>query len=434
MSLDAPPKFVQDASGVRKLNPAWTQWKQRNDAQQPGASTRVTFVPTTLNAATALPIVTSIADQQQHLKGSRAADSVVASAEMMQDEDIAAQVGLDPSQTMASLSRIFAKYEVPMGLLNKLLGLSDFEFAEMIVDDSGSMNQNTDSKDAQGRDMTRWQEVHTRIVQMFEILAYVPAPPIYVRFLNRADIIECKHAPGEKPEVFLQRVLATLQKAWAVGPAGTTPAKERIAESLARCPGKAMLRYFFGDGAPNGGKSSCHEITQMLIHRPNPEKSPFSFISCTNEDDQVEWMKECEEAAPFCSEFDDFVDEAREVLKDQGKAFPYTFGMHLVCQLVAAFNPDDLDALDESVPFTKMTLDNMQGYACSPQEYDYYFGSFLEAQATQTVESVLDKFKKDYLNVWRQNVEHFRQAPIARMIPCVQQYHAQLSEIKRRGA
>ena len=425
--MSAPEKFIKSPSGVRMLNPAFKAWQ----ASQ-GQLTSV--APALVNAATALPVICSAAEQRRHLIGSKPAESAGASADMMQDADIAAQVGLDPSQAMANLARVFAKYEVPMGLLNKLLGLSDFEFAEMIVDDSGSMNKLTDSKDAQGRDMTRWQEVHTRIVQMFEILAYVPAPPIYVRFLNRADIIECKHAPGEKPEVFLQRVLATLQKAWAVGPAGTTPAKERIAESLARCPGKAMLRYFFGDGAPNGGKSSCHEITQMLIHRPNPEKSPFSFISCTNEDDQVEWMKECEEAAPFCSEFDDFVDEAREVLKDQGKAFPYTFGMHLVCQLVAAFNPDDLDALDESVPLTKQTLDNLQGYQCSPQEYDYYFGAFLEAQATHPAETVLDKFKKDYQNVWRQNVEHFRQAPIARMIPFVQQYHAKINEAKRRGA
>jgi hypothetical protein len=35
------------------------------------------------------------------------------------------------------------------------------------------------------------------------------------------------------------------------------------------------------------------------------------------------------------------------------KAIPYSFGFYLVCHLVAALNPTDLDALDESVPFTK---------------------------------------------------------------------------------
>jgi hypothetical protein len=37
----------------------------------------------------------------------------------------------------------------------------------------------------------------------------------------------------------------------------------------------------------------------------------------------------------------------------QGEAIPYSFGFYLVCHLVAALNPTDLDALDESVPFTK---------------------------------------------------------------------------------
>jgi hypothetical protein len=52
-------------------------------------------------------------------------------------------------------------------------------------------------------------------------------------------------------------------------------------------------------------------------------------------------MKDCEEVAPYCSESDDFNDEAQEVYKDQGAALPYTKGFHLICQLVAAMNPDE---------------------------------------------------------------------------------------------
>ena len=80
----------------------------------------------------------------------------------------------------------------------------------------------------------------------------------------------------------------------------------------------------------------------------------MTFISCTNEDDQVEWMKDAEEVAPYCSESDDFQDETDEVMRDQGAALPYSRGFHLVGQLVAAMNPEDLDAMDESVPFTKV--------------------------------------------------------------------------------
>lgn len=115
------------------------------------------------------------------------------------------------------------------------------------------------------------------------------------------------------------------------------------------------------------------EIVKILQNRENPAGNPCTFISCTNEDDQVEWMKEAEELVPYCSESDDFKDEMTEVLRDQGEALPYSKGFHLVCQLVAAMNPDDLDALDESVPFTKTTLDNILGIQSNEESYRHYF-------------------------------------------------------------
>jgi hypothetical protein len=61
------------------------------------------------------------------------------------------------------------------------------------------------------------------------------------------------------------------------------------------------------------------------------------------------------------------------VKKDQGDAFPYTKGLWLLSNLVASISPDDLDALDENVPLTKFTLDELMGRVHSPAEYDYYF-------------------------------------------------------------
>jgi hypothetical protein len=80
-----------------------------------------------------------------------------------------------------------------------------------------------------------------------------------------------------------------------------------------------------------------------------------------------------EETAPFTSELDDYQDEKREVLADQGTAFPYTRGFWLVSTLVAAINPDDLDAIDENVPFSKATLDDLMGRVHTPEEYQFYF-------------------------------------------------------------
>jgi hypothetical protein len=80
-----------------------------------------------------------------------------------------------------------------------------------------------------------------------------------------------------------------------------------------------------------------------------------------------------EEAAPFTAEIDDYIAEKAEVLNDQGPAFPYTRGLWLVSQLVAAVNPHDLDAMDESLPFSKYTLDELLGRKHTDEEYKYYF-------------------------------------------------------------
>lgn len=61
------------------------------------------------------------------------------------------------------------------------------------------------------------------------------------------------------------------------------------------------------------------------------------------------------------------------MLTDQGSAFPYTKGLWLLSNLIAALNPDDLDAIDENVPFSKYTLDDLLGRYHTPEEYAYYF-------------------------------------------------------------
>jgi len=159
----------------------------------------------------------------------------------------------------------------------------------------------------------------------------------------------------------------------------------------------------------------------------------MTFLSCTNEDAAVEWMKDAEEVCPYCSESDDFVDEANEVLKDQGAALPYSKGFHLICQLVAAMNPDDLDAMDESVPFTKSTLDNLLGVQHNDASYQHYFDCYVKAQMARVVETdertgqpkQSDLIKKN--TQWNYN-EFLRATGPAKTIPQVQQVLAQIRQ------
>ena len=115
----------------------------------------------------------------------------------------------------------------------------------------------------------------------------------------------------------------------------------------------------------------------------------------------------------------------QEVLKDQGAAFPYTYGFYLVCSLVGAMNPDDLDAMDESVPFTKPALGNLLGIETDDKSYKHYFDCFLEAQSKRAVQGQADQLKKG-MN-WATIYEDFLRAPTANLIPVVRDYKQKLA-------
>jgi len=415
-----PKKYVK-INGIMKLNPEYKAWKNAQNEEASGSSVVAQPATTVLNSSQALPIVSSMEDYEKlndDISGNGdemipLAESTSATIEMLQEPEMAAESGFEPDEMIDQLGTMLARYEIPIGLINKLLVLSEFQSLEFIIDDSGSMTLSTDSIDPRTRrPMTRWQEAQIRLKEMIEVLAYVPFQQIGIEFLNRRDRITLKKQ-GRPPQTFLADANAQIDASFRRGPSGTTPAYEKLQQSMLRGQGHNICRYFFGDGVPNGGKPAIEKIIQLLLHRADPDQNPITFISCTNEDEAVEWMKDAEEIAPFCSESDDFKDEAREVYKDQGSALPFSKGFHLICQLVAALNPDDLDAMDECIPFTKFTLDNLLGFVSNEESYRHYFQSFVKAQMARRVEidertgmpSRLDQIRKsvrwdykDFLN------------------------------------
>lgn len=76
------------------------------------------------------------------------------------------------------------------------------------------------------------------------------------------------------------------------------------------------------------------------MHQPRKyTRLAIEFFVFTEKDEDVEWMKELEEVAPYASEYDDYVTEKGEVLRDQGDAMPFTKGFYMIGQLVLSFNP-----------------------------------------------------------------------------------------------
>jgi hypothetical protein len=127
--------------------------------------------------------------------------------------------------------------------MNKLMMLSEFQSLEFIIDDSGSMNMESDTKDpATGKWNTRWQEARIRLKEMMEILAYVPFEQIGIEFLNRKDRISLTRN-GRDPQSFLQEAYAQIDVNFARPPSGTTPALEKLQDSFIR--GEVRIPHVF---------------------------------------------------------------------------------------------------------------------------------------------------------------------------------------------
>jgi len=58
---------------------------------------------------------------------------------MLQEPGIALEAGMQPDDMIDQLGELLAKYEIPIGLTNKLMMISEYQSLEFIVDDSGSM-------------------------------------------------------------------------------------------------------------------------------------------------------------------------------------------------------------------------------------------------------------------------------------------------------
>ncbi|KAJ3269145.1 hypothetical protein HDV01_001723 [Terramyces sp. JEL0728] len=402
----SPPQKYIKINGITRINPAYTQWQEQT-GQSPSISKE--------QQKTALPFVSSMNDYDQYSKvtNTEFADSTKASFEIIQDDDYCKSVGLVPDVALDEIGKLFSQYEVPLGLLSKLFEIQTFNNMEFLIDDSGSMSSGTDSRHPNGRVMTRWEEAKARVLDIFKILAYVPTPPnIFIRFLNRPDIIRIDRS-SSSPQEFLNQVTRQVEQGFQRGPNGGTPFLERIRDSLNSYQNQKTIRYFFGDGVPNGGKAAIDQIVKMVSYRPNPQDNPITFVSCTGEDDDVEWMKDCEEWAPYCAECDDYQDEKEEVLGDQGLAFPFSCGFYLLSLIVGAMNPEDLDAMDESSPMTKFTLDNLLGIKYGMEEYRSYWVYFLQAQQKKM------KFRWD----WEPHFQAFFTAQTSAChLPVVQSY------------
>lgn len=362
----------------------------------------------------------SLAQFPQH----RLSESADVALERVQSAEWCRRVGAHTEHIADGIAAVFERYQTPIGLLPKLLKLEPMHALEFIVDDSWSMSS------ACGRG-TRWTEVHYRFIEMFDFLAFVPTPPIFLTFLNRSTVLRIDRTAGMSPTAFVQHVRTLIDTEFAVLPQenATTPLLAALRASFARHPRQHVARYLFCDGEPDGKETELAAIDKLVCNRIDPEHNPFTFLSCSDNNANIRWMKELEEKADYCAEYDDYIEEVAEMQGDQGLVLPFPYGMYVVAQLVGAMCPDDLDAMDESVPFSKHTLAQLLGTELADDAYRRYFDGFCAAQAARTIETASDELKRTF--DWNPIYVQLRDVPAASgSIRRVQQFKQKLKELQ----
>jgi len=383
-----PTKYIFE-NGVMKLNPAYL------------AATNQTT--TVANPSEALAVLSSTTDvmelQEKNNYQVTMSDASISSMEMMMGDVGFAQAfnasSIDSNQVMDDLTRTFARYEIPIGMINKLLALMEYKM-KFRLDNSASMNEPTEvirknaisdelknrfkANNSGERTMTRWLELEDLLHVYMDILAYIPTKPITLTFLNGTQTIQLTH-DNMTPDQFKANAHQKISDAFARGAAGCTPAYDRLnADFQAASTDKTMI-FFGGDGDDDNHSDS--DMVNLITNRNNPENCPLTLLMCNK--NKVAWMDKADKAERrdgqenLVNTMDDFKSEREQVLNAQGPVVPYNQGWYIIAGLVGCINPHDLDALDENLPFTKFTIDNLMGYVIPEMDYRRYWAKNMNA-------------------------------------------------------
>jgi hypothetical protein len=118
-STGGPVKYIKVA-GVMKLNPEYKTWQE----QQTGGGTANKLRESMPNSKQALPVVSSMEDHA-HLNADLGtnmplAESTDATIEKIQTPQFSKDMGMNPDTIVNELGAMLSKYEVPLGLINKV--------------------------------------------------------------------------------------------------------------------------------------------------------------------------------------------------------------------------------------------------------------------------------------------------------------------------
>lgn len=223
------------------------------------------------------------------------------------------------------------KYEIDPYFSEKLEILNDYEIV-LLCDDSGSMN--TPLNDNNGYS-TRWDELKAVVNIVVSIATIYDNNGIDIHFLNREGIdnIKCE----EEVKNILNEI-----------PCGGTPLTQKLEEILQKFNSisKKLLVIIATDGLPTYNGQLDLENFKTLLKNKNHSKVFISFLACSDNSQDVDYLNELDKTIPNIDTLDDYNSELKEVRQIQGNSFKYSFSDHIVRLLLGPICPE-LDKLDE---------------------------------------------------------------------------------------
>lgn len=261
----------------------------------------------------------------------------------------------DPNVKL-SIAQLSAKYQLNYLLASRLSNLQGYQIV-LLLDDSGSMNAETDTYNRyNGQKNTRWTELIEYVDTTIEIGTAFDPDGIDVYFLNRAQ----EGIKNVKSYASIGNMFHDKPTRYHL-----TPLKTKVNQILSEYQqrmqnGEKVLLLIATDGQPSDcymqnwdsrtARYGIDEFRDTLMRRVHYtgsyEKNPIVIRACTSDSMCVGYMNVYDKEIPKLDVVDDFASERTEILNMQGSNFNFQFADYIVKSLLGGID-DWFDKLDE---------------------------------------------------------------------------------------
>ncbi|UJR31198.1 hypothetical protein I4U23_018703 [Adineta vaga] len=249
-------------------------------------------------------------------------------------------IPLNQEERLRKFQYLVDRYEINRTFATRLRALDGYEIV-FIVDDSGSMNTPLgDVSNPYDQSPRRWDELRQTVSIVVDIASVFDPDGVDVFFLNREPLRHVKSSEELIP-------------IFAIPPTGPTPIvrilRYVLREKQLEIQERKLLILIATDGVPTNehGQQDIKSLEYALRYdRKPPERVPVTIIACTDDNDCIGYLNDWDKKIPNLDVADDYRSERKEILKTQGKEFPFSFGDYVVKVLMGGID-EWFDRLDE---------------------------------------------------------------------------------------